>query len=231
MENLNKSGYFITGIGTDVGKTYISSLLYKSLAKKMKVGYYKPIQSGCFYKENKKIAPDVEFLCDFNEIDYDEEMCTITLIPELSPHLASEIDKQKIDMKEIYKSLCKKREKYSVLLVEGAGGIYVPIIRNKVYIFDLIKKLNLPVILVASAKVGGINQTMLTIDFIKRQGIQIQGLVFNNYGDAHYEKDNIKIILEDSKIKNYITVTKGQKIIEDNEIIKLLGEESDENKK
>lgn len=230
MEKTLKSGYFITGIGTDVGKTYVSALLYKSLKEKNNVGYYKPIQSGCFYKADKIIAPDVKFVCDFSGVEYDKEMCTCTLMPEVSPHLAAEMENREINIDEIYKNLNIKKKKYSTLLVEGAGGAYVPVVRNKLYMFDIMKELKLPVILVSNTKVGGINHTMLTIEFLKMKGIAIQGIVFNGYTNERYEDDNIKVVLEDSGIENYIIVSKGQKSLEKKDLINLLGEKKNENK-
>lgn len=67
--------------------------MYKGI-KKYEGGYYKPVQSGCFEKNGKITAPDVDFLCNFNNIPYDNDMVTYLLEPEVSPHLASEIEKK-----------------------------------------------------------------------------------------------------------------------------------------
>lgn len=223
MINVFGRGYFITGIGTDVGKTYISSLLFKGLKKIINVGYYKPIQSGCFYEGENIIAPDVKKVCEFSSIDYDKNMCTYTLIPEVSPHLASEIEKKNIDMDTVYKELEIKKNKFSTLLVEGAGGVYVPVVRDKVYMFDIMKEIKFPVILVASTKVGGINHTMLTIDFLRNKGIEIQGIVFNGYTGENFENDNINIVVKDSGIERYIIVKENQTDIDIEDLEKLLG--------
>jgi len=230
LEKALKSGYFITGIGTDIGKTYVSALLYKSLREKNNVGYYKPIQSGCFYKADKIIAPDVKFVCDFSGVNYDKDMCTFTLMPEVSPHLAAEMENKEIDINKIYEKIKIKKKEYSTVIVEGAGGVYVPVIRNKIYMFDIMKELKLPIILVSSTKVGGINHTMLTIEFLKTKEIEIQGIVFNGYTGEKYEDDNISVVLEDSQITNYIIVRKGQKSLGKNDLINLLGEKKNENK-
>ena len=214
-------GFFITGVGTDVGKTYTSALLYKELKKYKDVEYYKPIQSGCFYENGKLTAPDLKFLAEFSGNSYDDKMCTYTLIPEVSPHLASEIENKKIDMEIIYKEIENKKEKYETLLVEGAGGVYVPLIRDKVYIYDFIKKIDFPVILVANTKVGGINHAMLTIKFLESLGIKIHGIVFNGYSGEIFEDDNIKVVLKDSGIKNHLIIRENQKEIEKEELFKF----------
>ena len=219
------NSFFITGVGTDVGKTYISALLYKELKKYTDIGYYKPIQSGCFYENGKLIAPDLKFLADFSKNPYDDEMCTYALVPEVSPHLASELENKKIDMEIIYKEIENKKQKYKTLLLEGAGGVYVPLIRDKFYIYDFIKKIDFPVILVANTKVGGINHAMLSIKFLESLGIKIHGIVFNGYTGEIYEDDNIKVVLKDSKIKNYLIVRKNQTEIKKEELFRFFGME------
>jgi len=77
---------------------------------------------------------------------------------------------------------------------------------------------NLPVVLVCGTKVGSINHTMLTLNALKTMGIKLEGLVFNNYKGQFFEDDNIKVILELSKIKNYLIIKNGQKEISDEEI-------------
>lgn len=219
MENNNR--FFITGVGTDVGKTYVSSLLYKELKKYMSIDYFKPIQSGCYYEGEKLIAPDLKFLADFNGEEYKEERCSYKLVPEVSPHLASEIENKIIDIDLIEREFNKKVSKSKNILVEGAGGVYVPIIRDKFYIYDLIKRLNLPVILVANTKVGGINHSMLSIKFLESLNIKIYGIIFNGYTGEDFEKDNIKVVLKDSKIKKFLIVEKNQKNILKEDLFKF----------
>ena len=218
-------GFFVIGTDTGIGKTYVSSLLYKGL-KDIEGGYYKPVQSGCIEKAGKLVAPDVEFVCSVAGIDYDEKMVTYTLEAEVSPHLASELENIEIDVKKILKEWRELKDRYRYMVVEGAGGLYVPLVRDRFYIYDLIKKLNLPVILVCSSRVGAINHSMLTIEMLNKLGIEIQGLVFNNVTDNferdYFEKDNIDIVLKLSGIKNCLLVKKEQKDISRDELLKFL---------
>ena len=214
-------GYFIIGTDTDIGKTYVSSLIYKSLSS-YNVGYYKPFQTGC-YLENKNLVPlDPKFLCDFNKIQLKDEMITYLFETPVSPHLAAELENIPISIEKILNQWEELKSNYKTTFIEAAGGIYVPIIRNSYFMFDLIKDLSLPVILVCSTKVGAINHTMLTISFLKEKGIPIQGLIFNKYSGEFYEDDNIKVILEASKIKNHIIIKKDDTIISCNSLLSFL---------
>ena len=148
-------------------------------------------------------------------------MVTYTLKEEVSPHLASEMEKTTIEIENVKKHFEDLKKKYSNVLVEGAGGLYVPLIRGKFYIYDLIKLFNLPVVLVSGTRVGAINHTMLTLNTLDTMGIKLYGLIFNNYKGQFFEDDNIKVILELSKIKNYLIIKNGQKEISDKEIEKF----------
>lgn len=221
MKNSISKSFFIIGTDTDIGKTYISSLLFKSLLPG-KIGYYKPLQTGCYKESNHFVPLDPKFLCDFNNIQLKDEMTSFLFENPVSPHLASEIENIPISKEKIIKDYTHIKDSYDISIVEAAGGIYVPIIRNTYYMFDLVHDLNIPIILVCSSKVGAINHTMLTIEFLKQKNLSIQGIIFNNYTDEFYEKDNIKVVLESSGIKNYLVVKKDQQIIEKDSITKFL---------
>lgn len=218
-------GYFVIGTDTGIGKTYVSTLLYKGVSQ-IGGGYYKPVQSGAFQMLGGLVSPDVEFLCKFNNIPYNKDMTTYLLKAEVSPHLAAEMDNVDIDPKKIMEHWEKLKEEYSTLIVEGAGGLCVPIVRSRFYMYDLIKMLNIPVIIVSGNRVGTINHTMLTINTLKSMGIKIQGLVFNYLEQScdkiGYEKDNISIIKEMSGIDNYMILKYGQEAFPQNELINFL---------
>lgn len=225
MDTKFKSGYFVIGTDTDIGKTYISSILYSSI-KDINGGYYKPVQSGCFEENGKLIAPDVKFICSQNEIDYDDSMVTYTLKAEVSPHLALELEKTKIDIEKIKEKFKNLKKKYEYLIVEGAGGLYVPLIRDEFYIYDLIKTFDFPVVLVCGSRVGAINHTMLTIEALKNLGIKVHGIVFNkvtnNFERDYFEKDNIDIILKLTGIENYMIIHRDEKNVEIEKVRKFL---------
>lgn len=221
-------GYFVTATDTGIGKTYVSAFLYKAV-KKYGGGYYKPVQSGCIEKNEKFIAPDIDFVCRFNNEKYDVSKGTYFLKEEVSPHLAGEFENTEINFERIKKDWENLKTKYKTIIVEGAGGVYVPLARNRYFIFDLIKDLETPVILVCSTKVGAINHALLTINFLKQKKIKIHGIVFNNVSEniKNFEKDNIEIILETSEIKNYLIIKENQKEISENEVLKFLNTEAE----
>lgn len=227
MELKLNEGYFITGTDTGIGKTYVSAVLYKGI-KKYGGGYYKPVQSGCFYKNSRLTAPDIEFVCSFNDAEYDSSMGTYFLQEEVSPHLAAEIENTVINPERIKKDCEKFKERYKSIIAEGAGGLYVPLVRDKFYIYDLIKMLGFPVILVCSTKVGSVNHSLLTVRAMNEMKIKIHGIVFNNVSEVpeHFEKDNMEIILKESGIKNYLVIRKNQKEICEEKILKFLNIEN-----
>lgn len=227
---LNK-GYFVIGTDTDIGKTYVSTLLYKGV-KQIGGSYYKPVQSGAFQMLGGLTSPDVEFLCKFNHIPYDKEMTTYLLKGEVSPHLAAEIDNIEIDPEKIRLYWEELTKKYTTLIVEGAGGLYVPIIRSRFYMYDLVKMLDIPVIVVAGTQVGTINHTMMTVNSLKSMGIKIQGFVFNSrkkiYNRIDYEKDNIDVIREMSGINNYMILNFEQEAFNQEELLNFLAPQEEE---
>lgn len=222
MDMNSKQIFFVIGTDTDIGKTYVSSLFYKALLP-MGCFYYKPIQSGCIPKDNQLIAPDVEFLCDMSGQNYDKTMVTYTLENPLSPHLASEIENININIDNIVENFEKLKSSFNFGIVEGAGGLLVPIIRDKFYIYDLIKKLDIPVIVVGSSRVGSINHNLLTIEALRSRDIKIAGIVFNRVNlDNIFEKDNIEIVTSIGNIDNYLVIKENQNSLCIDEIEKFI---------
>lgn len=231
---MNTKGYFVIGTDTDIGKTFCSTLLYHGLRNRNAM-YYKPVQSGGVLKEGKLYAPDVLSLCEFEGMEYQEEMVSYVLGPEVSPHLASELENKVLDVDKIknhFRELCKK---YDYLIVEGAGGLYVPLIRNQFYIYDLIREFQFPVILVSSAKVGSINHAVLTLEALKHMGISLHGIIFNRVQNTEtsriYEEDNIKIILQKASTKNHLILLEGEQEIAEEKLDLFLKGEANEKTK
>lgn len=218
-------GYFVIGTDTDIGKTFCSSCLYLGLKDKNGI-YYKPVQSGGIKKDDKLYAPDVISVCEKANIPYQDEMVTYVLEPEVSPHLASEIEGTKIDIDKIREDFKKLKEKYDYIVVEGAGGLHVPIIRDKYYIYDLIREFNFPVVLVSSTKVGSINHTVLTLKSLENLNIPVHGIIFNRVKDDEntkiFEEDNIKEILKNSPIQNYLVIKENEEKIDEKKLEKFL---------
>ena len=184
---------FVTGIGTDVGKTIVSAILTKAL----NADYWKPVQAGDLDNSDtmkvKKLVNNPA--CAF----YPE---TFKLTQPMSPHAAAEIDDVKIYLKDFVLPLTEK-----TLIIEGAGGLLVPL-SSKILIADLIEYLKLSVIVVSRNYLGSINHTLLTISELKRRKIPIIGIVFN--GNENKATENV--ILQQAKVPFLFRLNKEKEI-------------------
>ena len=158
--------YFISGTDTNVGKTIVSAVL----ATKLEAHYFKPIQCG-LNKMNLKDSEVVKSLSNkakiLNELYF--------LKKPLSPYVAAKLEKKKIDVNRILQFV--KNLKTKKLVIEGAGGLNVPI--NSNYLMsDLCQKLNTPLILVSRTKLGTINHTLMSLEVIKKKKINLMGIIF-----------------------------------------------------
>lgn len=154
--------YVVTGIGTDVGKTVVSAII----AQALEADYWKPIQSGEL--ENSD-SHKIDRLTNDNVHILSERY---RLTEPLSPHASAAIDGVHLQLSELTLPETNRN-----LLVEGAGGLMVPI-NNTDLLIDVFKQWNLPVIIVSRHYVGSINHTILTIEALQNRGITIKGLVF-----------------------------------------------------
>lgn len=190
-------GYFVTGIDTNIGKTYVTAQMVDCLQNKgIDAIPYKPIQSGVVNINNRVIGEDVAFYKENLELIEDHQYYnTYTFETPVSPHLASKLEDVFIDEQVILEKYKQLENKHDVVFVEGAGGVAVPLKENFGTI-DLIKLLNLPVILVTSLKLGTINHTVLTTEYLKSHQINILGLFINNVPSLmnEMEKDNLVML-------------------------------------
>jgi len=182
----NKHQYFITGIGTGVGKTFVSALL----TYKLKAKYWKPIQAGT------QTGTDTEFVQKISRLPDEHFIPSVyTLKTPSSPHLAANIEQQQISLSEFAHI---KLSNYSNLIVEGAGGVLVPL-NDYQTILDLIRFLKLPAIIVSQHYLGSINHTLMTIRILEYASIPIKGIVFNGYNP-----ESERIILKMSNPDYYL---------------------------
>lgn len=185
---------FIAGIDTDVGKTIITGLLAKYLlSKNINVITQKLAQTGC-----KGISEDVLMhrrIMDVELFNEDKNKTTCPYVFDLpaSPHLSAQLQGAEIDVNEITKSTKKLEAKFDCVLLEGVGGIYVPITRTYTTLDYLLEQKH-NVILVTTPKLGSINHTLMSIDALYSRNINILGIVYNLIGEYNNE------IKEDSKL-------------------------------
>lgn len=172
-----KNAYFITATDTNVGKTFITTLLLAkllSLGKKAKA--IKPVETG--FESNGGI-PQTSDIASYISVDKNScFMPAYSFVYPASPDFAASLENKHIDMDEIY-SYCKEHIKNSeITLIEGAGGILVPL-NEKQNFSHLIKMLNISVILIVENKLGAINNTLLNLEFCKNNGIDVACIVMN----------------------------------------------------
>jgi len=166
---MNKKVIFISGIDTDCGKTIVTGLLAKFLQKTgKKVITQKLVQTGC-----SEISEDIEThrkIMNIGLLEEDKNHLTCPYIFQFpaSPHLSAKIENTEIDIDKILNSTNKLLEKFDIVLIEGAGGLLVPITSNYSTI-DFIAKNKYPIILVSSSKLGSINHTLLSLELIKNK--------------------------------------------------------------
>lgn len=201
-----KKGIFIVGTGTGVGKTFVSSGIINALKReKFSAGYFKPLQSGV---DEQSGLTDIEFVKNLSETDQDiKDMNSYSFEELIAPHLAAERDGTIIEKKLILDKYQQLKKQYDYMIVEGAGGVIVPIL-DDYYIYDLVRDMNLSALVVADAVVGTINHTCLTVDFLKRSGIEVNGIIINNYSGTFYEMDNIKQIEKYTNIEIKLVIDK-----------------------
>ncbi|MES2652386.1 MAG: dethiobiotin synthase [Bacteroidota bacterium] len=165
--------YFITGIGTGIGKTIASAVL----TEKLKADYWKPIQAGDLAQSDSLMVQ--ELLSNVKSKIHPEQY---RLTQPLSPHLSAKLDRITIDLEAF-----KLPPTENKLIVEGAGGLMVPL-NDQYLVLDLIKKLNLQIVLISKHYLGSINHTLLTINTLKQHQITIKGVIFNGEPNIESEK-------------------------------------------
>ncbi len=156
--------YFVTGTDTDVGKTIVSALLTQQLDG----FYWKPVQSGIIDIEDKETVQKIGNIAPERILP-----CAYELREPLSPHEAARRDGVEIDLAKIIKPQVN-----APLIIEGAGGVFVPL-NDQDLMIDLIKQMNSEVIVVARSGLGTINHTMLTLHALQNYKIPVKGVVLN----------------------------------------------------
>lgn len=174
---------FVTGIGTNVGKTIVSAILVEAL----KADYWKPIQAGTSYPTDTNLVK--ELISNTQSIIHPEAYC---LKEPLSPHAAAQLEGVSIQLEKI--ALPPTSNK--TIIIEGAGGLMVPL-NEEHLMLDLIQRLDVEVIIVIQNYLGSINHSLLTIDTLKRNNITVLGLIFNGETNPSSEE----FILKYSKLK------------------------------
>lgn len=188
---------FLTGTGTDVGKTYVSGLMIKKMREnKKKTAYYKAAMSGNDRRPDGSLIPgDAQFVKSISGLEQPlEEMCPYLYEAAVSPHLAAQMEGNPVELERVLECFDDVCNRYDYVTAEGSGGILCPLRfdRCKIRLGDFIKARNLSCLMVADAGLGAINSVVLTAEYMKAHGIPVKGIIFNRYQQGNtLHEDNL----------------------------------------
>lgn len=176
-------GYFITGTDTGVGKTIVTgclATLFKSRGED--VGVMKPIETGV--NADSSGNSDAKFLMEVTGTqDALEDVCPFRLKMPASPYQAARFEGKELEPEKILERFRALQSKHSMMLVEGAGGLLVPITRRYSMV-DLALQMGLPLIIVSRVQIGTLNHTLLTINAARQHGLKIKGVILNSSNEG-----------------------------------------------
>ncbi|MCA9101333.1 MAG: dethiobiotin synthase [Planctomycetales bacterium] len=186
-EDASMRGLFITGTGTEIGKTRVAAMIVRALvADGHRVGVYKPAASGCRREDGAIVADDAVALWEAaGRPESLERVCPQRFLAPLAPHLAAAAEGRRIDEALLVDGAAYWRGKCDVLVVEGAGGLMSPL-ADEMYNADLAVALRLPLVVVTANVLGTIHQTLTTLIAAAAfdEGLPIAGIVLNHVHDS-----------------------------------------------
>lgn len=208
-------GIFITGTDTDIGKTYVTALLVKTLREAGYVaGYYKAAISGA----DSVAESDAGFVNRFAGIGESEDMLLSYLYKHaVSPHLAARMEGHPVEKEVILAGWARAAARYPYVTMEGSGGICCPIRHDEkavYYLEDIVHWLHLPSLIVADAGLGTINHVVLTAFYMKARELPVKGVLLNNWKGGVMEEDNVKMIEEMTGLPVLAKIRRGDAVID-----------------
>lgn len=175
---------FVTGIDTDAGKSYCTGYIARKMMDRgLKVITLKPVQTGCGEWAEDILTHRRIMGIPMQPRDLDHTTAPIIFSYPASPHLAAEKDGGTIDVALIDQAADTLAEEYDVVLIEGAGGLMVPLTRDLLTI-DYVAQRGWPVMLVTNARLGSINHTLLSLEALTARGIEVHSVVYNEHFDT-----------------------------------------------
>lgn len=190
---------FITGTGTDVGKTFVTGLILKKLKESGRnAAYYKAAMSGNDRKADGSLIPgDAQYVRQISGITQPlDEMCPYIYEAAVSPHLASRMEGNPVQMDTVRQGFERVCSQYEYVTMEGSGGIVCPICfdEKRIQLEDIILGLGLSCLIVADAGLGTINSVVLTAEYMRSRSIPVRGIIFNHFHPGNVmEEDNLRM--------------------------------------
>ncbi len=174
-------GIFVTGTDTGVGKTFVSCIIAEGLrGEGIDVGVIKPVETGCRRRKDSLVPSDGSMLKRASgSRDHLDLIVPYRFRAPLAPFMAAELEKRRISVSKIKRSCIKIAEKHDFIIIEGAGGLLVPVTKSYTFL-NLIKDLEIPVIIVALNKLGVINHLSLTLNCLEQNRIAPICIILNN---------------------------------------------------
>jgi dethiobiotin synthetase len=175
-------GFFVTGTDTDVGKTVIAAAIARHLrVQRLRVGVCKPVATGCPRRREGLVSEDAELLAHHADSPFPlDVICPVRYAEPVAPAVAAGRSGEPLDWAAVGRSLATISQESDVMIVEGAGGVLVPI-DDRYSMLDLMAALALPAIIVARASLGTINHTLLTVRALRSANVPIAGIIINRY--------------------------------------------------
>ena len=222
---------FVTGIDTDIGKTVACGVLAKTmLARGLSVYTQKLVETGCIDGESNDLFAHEQIVGKSFNFSTPELHCPYRFITPASPHLAAERDNRRVDSDFLAQQMTLLAQQCDHLLVEGAGGLCVPLNQEKM-IIDFIDEQKLPVVLVTSPRLGSINHTLLSLSLCLTKSIDVRAIIYNHYPDVDdWLVKDTKAVLQEKLKRSYPKILwldlhnkKQNFVIEASQWAKLLG--------
>ena len=210
------NGYFVTATGTDVGKTFVTALLVKKWRDSgIDAGYYKAALSGAELRDGKWVAGDADYVKTIANLpDSQEQLVSYVYKEAVSPHLAARKEGNPVELEKVRADFDAATKRHEFIFAEGSGGIICPIRydEQKIFLVDIIKALNLPLVIVTMAALGSINAAVLTVEYAKARNIPVRGLIINRYGiskNLEMEEDNIRMMCDMTGLEILAKIPEG----------------------
>lgn len=218
---------FITGTGTDVGKTFVTGLIVKKLKENgIRAAYYKAAMSGNGRIKEDVLLPGNEWIKEGTLLPGDAlhvktvsgieqpigQMCPYVYETAVSPHLASRIEGGPVVLEEVVRGFEAVCNQYDFVTMEGSGGILCPVCfdERELWLEDVVRELGLSSLIVADAGLGAINSVVLTAEYMRAKGLPVKGIIFNRfYPGSRMEEDNLRMCEYRTKLPVLARVEEG----------------------
>lgn len=176
-----RHGFFVTGTDTAVGKTALTAALCRALrGRGLSVGVFKPMASGAVWRDGRLVAEDAEVLAEAAGMDA-ESVCPVVYEAALAPGIAAAELGEAVDWRRVGRAWDRVRREHKVVLVEGAGGVEVPLgPEGSPRVWALMAAVGLPALVVARSGLGTLNHTTLTIERLHGANVEVAGIVMND---------------------------------------------------